>query len=70
MHRIERWHRERADLGAKLPLLSAFMGHVDIGSTQLYLTMTPERLRLIGDAFELAFGKKPANERLDAEEGI
>jgi site-specific recombinase XerD len=67
VHRIERWHRERADLGAKLPLLSAFMGHVDIGSTQLYLAMTPERLRLIGDAFELAFGKKVAKERLDAE---
>jgi site-specific recombinase XerD len=70
VHRIERWHRERADLGAKLPLLSAFMGHVDIGSTQVYLTMTPERLRLIGDAFELAFGKKLTKERHDADEGI
>jgi site-specific recombinase XerD len=70
VHRIERWHRERADLGAKLPLLSAFMGHVDISSTQVYLTMTPERLRLIGDAFELAFGKKLAKECVHAEEGI
>ena len=67
VHRVERWHRERADLGVKLPLLSAFMGHVDVGSTQLYLTMTPERLRLIGDAFELAFGKNRAGERIDAE---
>lgn len=46
------------------------MGHVDIGSTQVYLTMTPERLRLIGDAFERAFGKKLAKECLHAEEGI
>jgi site-specific recombinase XerD len=70
VHRVERWHRERADLGAKLPLLSAFMGHVDICSTQVYLTMTPERLRLIGDVFELAFGKKLTKECSSAEDGI
>jgi hypothetical protein len=28
-----------------LPLLSTYLGHVDIASTQRYLTMTPELLR-------------------------
>jgi len=27
-----------------LPLLSTYLGHIDIASTQLYLTMTPELL--------------------------
>ena len=56
VHRLERWHREGADIAVKLPLLSAFLGHVDLASTQVYLTMTPERLRLVGESFERAFG--------------
>lgn len=32
-----RWYREGADLGAKLPYLSAYMGHVSIVSTEYYL---------------------------------
>ena len=48
--------REGADVGAKLPLLSAFLGHIDVACTQVYLTMTPERLALIGERFEKAFG--------------
>lgn len=62
VHRLERWHREGADLGAKLPLLSAFLGHIDLASTQVYLTMTPERLRLVGDVFERAFGRSAVAE--------
>lgn len=56
VHRLERWHREDANIAVKLPLLSAFLGHVDLASTQVYLTMTPERLRLVGESFERAFG--------------
>lgn len=56
VHRVERWHREGADLSVKLPLLSAFLGHRDLASTQVYLTMTPERLRLVGESFERMFG--------------
>jgi site-specific recombinase XerD len=56
VHRLERWHREGADIAVKLPLLSAFLGHCDVASTQVYLTMTPERLRLVGESFERAFG--------------
>lgn len=61
VHRVERWHREGADLGAKLSLLSAFMGHADVADTQVYLTMTPERLRLAGERFEREYGTLPQN---------
>ena len=42
VHRLESWYREGADLGAKLPLLSAYMGHKNLVSTQWYLHITPE----------------------------
>jgi integrase/recombinase XerD len=32
-----RWYRQGADVGAKLPLLSTYMGHVSIVSTHYYL---------------------------------
>ena len=32
-----RWYRDGADVGAKLPLLSTYMGHVSIVSTHYYL---------------------------------
>jgi site-specific recombinase XerD len=58
VHRAEQWLREGANLEVKLPLLAAFMGHVDAAATQVYLTMTPARLQLIGDRFEAAVGRK------------
>jgi len=58
VHRVEHWLSEGTDLGAKLTLLSAFMGHVDVAATQVYLSMTPERLRLINACFEQAYGKE------------
>lgn len=57
VHRAEQWLREGANLEAKLPLLSAFLGHVDAAATQVYLAMTPARLQFIGDRFEAAVGK-------------
>jgi site-specific recombinase XerD len=57
--------REGADVGAKLPLLSAFLGHIDIACTQVYLTMTPQRLVMLGERFERAFGRLP---QTDSEE--
>ena len=32
-----RWYREGADVGAKLPLLATYMGHVSVVSTHYYL---------------------------------
>ena len=41
VHRLERWYREGADLGAKLPLLATYLGHRSIEGTQVYLRLTP-----------------------------
>jgi site-specific recombinase XerD len=57
-HRVEQWMREGANVEAKMPLLSAFLGHVDAAATQIYLSMTPERLTLINERFEDAVGKE------------
>ena len=47
---------------AKLPLLSAFMGHVDIASTQVYLEATPELLDAANERFEARFGRPATHE--------
>jgi integrase/recombinase XerD len=46
--RLSRWYGEGADLQARLPWLSAYMGHVDITGTESYLHTTPELLDLAG----------------------
>ena len=58
VHRVEQWLREGINVDSKLPLLSAFLGHVDAAATQVYLTMTPQRLALIGELFETAVGRR------------
>jgi integrase/recombinase XerD len=42
VHKLESWYRQGADLGAKLPLLAAYMGHKNLVSTQWYLHLTPD----------------------------
>lgn len=42
VQRLTRWYRQGADLHARLPWLSAYMGHVDIVGTETYLNATPE----------------------------
>jgi integrase len=49
MHRLSRWYSEGVDLHARLPWLSAYMGHVDIIGTETYLNATPELLALAGN---------------------
>lgn len=51
VHRLTRWYRAGADLHARLPWLSAYMGHDDLLGTETYLTATPELLQLAGDRF-------------------
>jgi integrase len=41
VHCLERWYREGADLNAKLPHLSAYMGHRGLSGTTRYLRLTP-----------------------------
>ncbi|MFI5298964.1 MAG: tyrosine-type recombinase/integrase [Polyangiales bacterium] len=57
VHRLEAWYRAGADLGAKLPLLSAYMGHESIAATQRYLRLTPELFPDLASRMELSMGK-------------
>lgn len=43
---LVRWYREGADVEARLPALSTYLGHVAPSSTYWYLTATPELLEL------------------------
>ncbi|MDX6722255.1 MAG: hypothetical protein QOJ21_67 [Solirubrobacteraceae bacterium] len=45
-------YRADADVGARLPLLSTYLGHVDPGATYWYLEAAPELLALAGDRLE------------------
>jgi integrase/recombinase XerD len=51
LHRLTRWYRAGVDLHARLPWLSAYMGHDDLLGTEAYLTATPELLALAGGRF-------------------
>lgn len=44
VHRLTEWYKGGADVQTLLPALSTYLGHVDLRSTQWYLTMTPELL--------------------------
>lgn len=39
-HRIAQWYREGKDVQTMLPLLSVYMGHEDVESTSVYITIT------------------------------
>jgi integrase/recombinase XerD len=52
VHRLTSWYQEGADVQKLLPKLATYMGHVEISSTQLYLTMTPELLQEAAARFE------------------
>jgi len=42
--RLTAWYREGADVQARLPFLSTYLGHVNVSGTSVYLTMTAELL--------------------------
>jgi site-specific recombinase XerD len=46
------WYRQGADVQKLLPQLATYLGHVDIASTQWYLTMTPDLLTQASLRFE------------------
>jgi integrase/recombinase XerD len=52
VHRVCAWYRAGADVQKLLPQLATYLGHKDIGSTQRYLTMTPELLQEASRRFE------------------
>ncbi len=57
VHRLLRWYKEGVDVEQKLLLLSAYLGHKDITSTQVYLKMTWELLESAQERFYMSFGK-------------
>jgi integrase/recombinase XerD len=52
VNRLTSWYREGKNVQQLLPHLSTYLGHTDIASTQLYLTMTPELLQEASVRFE------------------
>ena len=52
VHRLIAWYREGADVQARLPLLSTYLGHLNVSATSVYLTMTAELLTEASARFE------------------
>lgn len=46
VHRLASWYRAGVDVRARLPWLSAYMGHDNLLGTETYLTATPDLLHL------------------------
>jgi len=57
VHRVIAWYRSGLDVQRLLPGLSTYLGHVDLASTQVYLTMTPELLAEASLRFERYVGE-------------
>ena len=49
---LTRWYRQGLDPAARLLALSTFLGHVDVSSTAVYLTPTPELLEQASHRFQ------------------
>jgi integrase/recombinase XerD len=55
VHRLIAWYRGGVELQLLLPQLATYLGHIDLASTQRYLTLTPELLNEAGTRFETYF---------------
>ena len=51
VHRLLAWYQDGQDVNARLPWLATYMGHVDIGSTQVYLHATAELIEQVDRRF-------------------
>lgn len=52
VHRLTAWAVEGVNVHARLPTLSAYLGHVNVLGTEVYLKATPELLTLASQRFE------------------
>ena len=52
------WYRDGGDVAARMPLLSTYLGHVDIAATYWYLSAVPELLALAAGRLEQAGGNR------------
>lgn len=53
-HRLYQWLKEKADLNAMLPYLSAYMGHAQLSDTYYYIHLVPEQFELMS-GIELSY---------------
>lgn len=53
------WHQQHADVDARIPLLSAVLGHSDPASTYWYLEAAPELFAIVGRRLEDFLGELP-----------
>ena len=51
VHRLTQWYKQDIDIHARLPWLSAYMGHDNVLGTEVYLHATPELLKIASDRF-------------------
>jgi integrase len=56
VHTLVRWYRAGEDVGALLPRLSTYLGHLTPGYTYWYLSAAPELLALAAARLEKAMG--------------
>lgn len=54
VHRMTAWYREGVNPQSRLPYLAAYLGHRDIHSTLIYLTITQELLQHANERFRVA----------------
>ena len=54
VHRMTAWYREGINPQSRLPYLSAYLGHKNINSTLVYLTITEELLESANERFRVA----------------
>lgn len=55
VHRLTDWYRQGVDIHARLPWLSAYMGHDNVLGTEVYLTATAELMALASERFKARF---------------
>jgi integrase/recombinase XerD len=60
VHRLLAWYRGGANLAAKLPLLSTYLGHSTLTGTETYLQATAELLTQAGQRFRNHCAVPPA----------
>ena len=51
------WHADGADVDARLPLLSAYLGHADPAATYWYLQAAPDLMAVVAARLEHADGQ-------------
>lgn len=61
--RLLAWHRSGANLLAKLPILSTYLGHTTVSGTEVYLHATAELLQSAGKRFHDHYAVPPAKAR-------